>query len=362
MSKHQSFEKWAATAGSEAETEDRRASKALAKMKSDRDASRRLQRLAEEEAERADDRLAIALALREAPVQAKPVKPRGRKGKARNRGLPVLMCSDWHVEERVDKKQVNGRNEYNPTIARQRIEYLAAGMAWLVNQWAKGWDITELVLWFGGDMISGYIHEELVESNWLSPTEAVLLAQELMALLIDHLLQACPYLERIRVFCNYGNHGRTTQKRRVSTSAANSFEWLAYHSLKQRYAKDPRVAFDIADGAHLYAELYGLNVRFHHGDDVRYAGGVGGLSIPLRKACDSWDKFIEAPLTIVGHWHQLVDYMYAAVNGSVIGYNAYALSIKARYEPPRQGAFMIDEEWGKRLFTPVYCDQYLKTS
>lgn len=325
-----------------------------------------MQRLAENDSLTADARVETVLALSEGeknmPKRVKPVKPMGKKRKSKNRGLPVLMCSDWHVEETVDPATVNYRNEYDPDIAERRVEYMAIGMSWLIDQWHTGWDITEIVLWFGGDLISGYIHDELVESNALSPTEAVLFAQALMAELIDHLLAACPYVERIRIFCNYGNHGRTTLKRRVSTAAKNSFEWLAYQTLSQRYANNDRVQFDIAGGAHIYANLYGVNTRFHHGDDVRYQGGIGGLSIPLQKACDKWDTFIEAPLTVIGHWHQFVDYMYAIVNGSLIGYNAYALGIKARWEPPRQGAFLIDEEWGKRLVTPVYCDPDRKTS
>ena len=31
-------------------------------------------------------------------------------------------------------------------------------------------------------------------------------------------------------------------------------------------------------------------------------------------------------------------------NGSLIGFNAYALSIKARFEPPQQAFFLIDAE------------------
>lgn len=356
MTDKKRFNEWASEAGREAEIEDTVAMRELSKLRSQLREERRLRRLAEKEITVADRRAAMALDLAaHGQTKLPPIVPKGRKLKSKNRGLPVLMCSDWHVEEVVDPKTVNNRNAFDPKIAERRIGYLSGGSAWLVNQWSKGWKIDECVVWFGGDMITGYIHEELIESNAMSPTEATLFAQEMMARHVEHLLAECK-LKKIHIYCSYGNHGRTTKQRRVQTGAQNSFEWMAYHSLAQRFAGESRVEFHIADGAHLYADLYGTSVRFHHGDDVRYQGGVGGLSIPLRKACDSWDKFQEADVTVIGHWHQFVDFMFAVVNGSLIGYNAYALSVKARWEPPRQGAFLIDEEWGKRLVTPIYCD------
>ena len=41
------------------------------------------------------------------------------------------------------------------------------------------------------------------------------------------------------------------------------------------------------------------------------------------------------------------------MNGSPIGYNALALSVKARFEPPKQGFVMIDEEHGKTIVAPM---------
>jgi len=150
--------------------------------------------------------------------------------------------------------------------------------------------------------------------------------------------------------------GNTTTKRRHSTGAKNNYEWLMYHQLRRLYKDEPRVEFHIADGAHLYMEIYDWTLRFHHGDDVRYQGGVGGLSIPLRKATDSWNIGRHADITIIGHWHQFFDCNYAVVNGSLVGYNAFALGIKARYEPPMQGFFLMDRDRGKRLVSPVMVD------
>ena len=307
----------------------------------------------------AEEREGLLLTFQGHESQVSPIKP--LEGVIKREATAVMLASDWHVEELCDPKTVNGMNQYNPAIARVRAGEFFRGLLWMIRNAREGqseeygYTIKNLVLWLGGDMISGYIHDELMESNELSPTEASLLVQDLIASGIDFLLEHGE-LERIVIPCSYGNHGRTTVKRRHSTGAKNSYEWLMYHQLRRLYANEPRVEFVVADGAHLYMQVYDWTLRFHHGDDVRYQGGVGGLSIPLRKATDSWNIGQYADITCIGHWHQFFDCNYAVVNGSLIGYNAFALGIKARYEAPMQGFFLMDRDRGKRMVSPVMVD------
>lgn len=306
-----------------------------------------------------ESREEILVSFADHTPEPEPIKPLERV--SQREATAVMMASDWHVEELVESKTINGMNEYNPTVARVRAAEFFRGLLWMIRNARHGqseeygYKIRNLVLWLGGDMISGYIHDELMESNELSPTEATLLAQDVISSGIDFLLEHGD-LEKIIIPCSYGNHGRTCTKRRHSTGAKNSYEWLMYHQLRLLYRDNPRVEFHVADGAHLYYEVYDWTLRFHHGDDVRYQGGVGGLTIPLRKATDSWNIGRHADFTIIGHWHQFFDANFAVVNGSLIGYNAFALGIKARYEAPAQGFFLIDRDRGKRLVSPVMVD------
>lgn len=364
MKKNNQFESWIGTAGDNAEIQDRIAHKAIAELKGKLRDANRAARLAHKDAMLAEQRLEhlIELASEE---HAKPIAkfiPIARARKSVDRGMPVLMLSDYHVEERVDPSTVNGLNEYTPAIAQARLEYLFEGFAWHIEHYAKSWTVTDVCLWLGGDIITGYIHEELLESNWLSPIEASWLAQQLISDGIEYLLKRCPFIERLYVPCSFGNHGRTTPKRRISTGAKNSYEWLMYKTLEQRFSSNPKVQFDVAGGDLLYASIYGKTIRFHHGDDIGFQGGVGGLTIPLRKACDAWNESQHADFTLIGHWHQWVDYGYCVVNGSVIGWSPYCVKIKARYELPRQGVFLVCEQRGKTGSSPVYCDPNRKIS
>ena len=270
----------------------------------------------------------------------------------------VVLASDWHVEEPVDPEAVAGRNAYNLTIADARVERFFRGIIWHITH-HRASDrllIRDLVLWLGGDFCSGFIHPELVESNLLSPTETVRwLLPRLrngIATLLDHL-----DLDHIEIPCSYGNHGRTTDKPRISTGYANSYEWLMYHSLADEFKHEPRVHFEITNSPHQYVEVYGKTLHFHHGDDVKYMGGVGGLGIPLLKAVPLWERVKAADVHCIGHHHTFTDYGRIVVNGSLIGFGPYSQRIRAPFEPPQQAIFYMDSKRGKCMTSAIWVDK-----
>lgn len=271
--------------------------------------------------------------------------------------VAVAAASDWHIEERVRPETVNGSNEYTPAIATARAQRFFERFLRLIQLNRAGARIETAILWIGGDIITGHIHEELMEDNWLSPTEASLLAFDLFTGGIDFLLAKGDLAELV-VACNYGNHGRTTAKPRISTGARNSFEWLLYHQLRRHYAAESRVRFTIADGPLLYVDVSGFVLRTTHGDDFRFAGGVGGVLIPLRKAVTAWNTHRPADATLMGHWHDYQGMPREIVNGSLIGVSPYGLArVRAPHQPPMQAFFLIHP--GRRAITaqsPIWCD------
>lgn len=287
---------------------------------------------------------------------AEPPRIVGRESDHRLREMtPVVLASDWHVEEVVDPAAVAGRNKYDLEIASDRVERFFRAVIWNVeHQRASGLiSIRDLVLWLGGDLMTGYIHEELAESNQLSPTETILWLLPRLEGGIRALLDQLK-LERLVVPCSFGNHGRTTPKPRVSTGYANSFEWLMYHALADRFRGDARARFEITPSAHQYVQVYDQTVHFHHGDEVRYQGGVGGIGIPLLKAVPQWDLVRRADVHCIGHWHMLRDLGRAVVNGSLIGFGPYSQKIRAEFEPPQQAMFYLDSRRGKTMLTHLW--------
>jgi hypothetical protein len=130
---------------------------------------------------------------------------------------------------------------------------------------------------------------------------------------------------------------------------------LLYKILEGRMAGDQQVEWQIADQYFNFMTVYERRIRYHHGDGLKYQGGIGGLTIPTEKAIASWNKSPNrADLDLFGHWHQYQQNRHWLCNGSLIGYNAYALSIKASFEPPTQTYFLLDKKRGRTMTAPIY--------
>lgn len=272
-----------------------------------------------------------------------------------NEAAAVICLSDLHLEEDVDPSTINGLNEYNPVIAETRFKKVFQNALKLIKQQEKDIKISNIILWLGGDIITNYIHAELMETNHMSPNRAILFADELITWGIDFLLDNTKC--QITVPTNHGNHGRSTEFMRIQSAASNSWEYLLYRNLERRYAKEKRIRFQVAEGYHNYLDVFNFKIRFHHGDSLRYNGGSGGIFIPANKAISEWDRGIRADLDVFGHFHQLVFSTKFVCNGSLIGYGPYALSIKASPEDAQQAFFLVDKNRNRiTMRAPIFVD------
>lgn len=270
----------------------------------------------------------------------------------RGEATAVALASDWHLGEVVNPETVNYLNAYNPEIAEKRAKNFFKNLLKLVETQRHSVDINTLVLWLGGDIITGYIHEELMESNSMSPIEECLFAQSLISGGIKFLLEEGRF-KQIVVPCSYGNHGRTTPKKRISTGYKNSFEWGLYRTLEIYFENEPRVQFQVSKGYLNYVDVYGYSLRFHHGDNIGYQGGIGGLTIPLNKFIHRTNQQSVAYLDMIGHFHQLQHSSQFVVNGSLIGFGAYAQAIGASPERAQQAFLLVDSKRGRTVGAPI---------
>lgn len=305
-----------------------------------------------------EEKIQFLLNIRQAHEEDPPIIIPKIKDSSINIATPVILLSDWHFEETVEANTINEINKYNLEIAQKRWFNCIQNSLWLVNNDRNHSKIDNLVLWLGGDFITGHIHKELIESNSLSPTHATRFAKKNIISAINFYLQYGKF-ERIYIICNQGNHGRDTDKIRVSTNYKHSYEWMMFHDIADYYAEknETRVHFKIPDGFFNYADIHGFTCRFFHGDVIKYNGGIGGLTIPLIKAIHRMNTQIRADYNFMGHFHQLFQATKdCIVNGSGIGYNAYAQFIGATPEPPLQSYNLIDQNRGLTIKAPIFCD------
>lgn len=272
------------------------------------------------------------------------IRPKEKSGT--NEGTIIVEASDWHAEERVEPKRINGLNRFNLEIAEERITTFFQGIERLTRLLQQDIAITEMIVALLGDFISGDIHEEVAEACELPPMEAICWVQDRMIGGFDFLLNHTKV--NLSVPCHVGNHSRTTKTSRFGSENGHSLEYLMYRHLAAYYRSEDRIRFDIADGPHSYATVYGKELRFQHGHMIKYNGGVGGLTIPANKAINEWNKGRKADLDLFGHFHTDFDGNNFLANGSLIGYNSFAMSIKAPFDVPKQTLILMDKKRGTR--------------
>ena len=312
--------------------------------------------LAEVDRERARADAALSLQGLE-PVRCRPATKKSAKKHA---ATMVFMLSDVHCEERVDPATVNGENDYSLEVCERRLAELERRLFAMLEHERTLADIRRIVVWLGGDFITGHIHPDCVEVTQLTPPNATRWIGERIRGLIDAIAER---VDSVVIATNAGNHGRSTEKLRIATELDHSWEQLMYHTLA-REERNTNVDWQIATGHLGYVDLDGFVLRTTHGHSIRYAGGVYGLALPASKAIAAWDVSRRADLTIFGHYHNwgwLRGARYVS-NGSVIGYSPYAVFIKASSnERPCQGLVVIDH--GRQEVTkayPLFCDGDLR--
>lgn len=265
-----------------------------------------------------------------------------QKSKHLSQSTPVIFASDWHYEEEVKSETVSGLNTFNIQIADSRIANFIRNSTRLLEIHSRDTEIRDVIFALGGDFITGDIHLDNIESCQLSPTEAVWAVQNHIASCIEHYLKETDF--NFIIPCHSGNHARTTPKQLWANEAGHSLEWLMYHNLARWFKGNKRLQFMIADGLHLYVDVAGFTARTHHGHAIRYNGGVGGMTISVNKAIAQWNKGRWASHDYFGHLHTYFPASNFNCNGSLIGYNPFAMSQKCDFEKPGQTFNLINHE------------------
>jgi len=293
--------------------------------------------------------------LQDTPPEVTHIEPKVASGKSES--AMIVVASDWHGEETVLPEQVSGKNEYNLDVFEQRFRrWLHGTMAWWKIA-SRDTTIKTIVLGLLGDFISGSIHEDIAEGNSLGPADAIYLAYSKLVSAIKFLLANTPKDVEFIIPCHSGNHGRMTKDQRIATEAGNSLEYFMYLMLRDYFQDEKRLKFIVQPGYHSYVSFFegAYEIRFHHGHQINYQGGVGGITIPVNKAIAQWNKARTVDLDVFGHFHTKFDGGNFICNGSMIGYNAYAVSIKASFEQPAQQLFLVNREYAaKTLVAPIF--------
>jgi transposase/predicted phosphodiesterase len=281
------------------------------------------------------------------------------KAKKELHGIPCLFLSDIHFDEFVDPAQINGVNQYSRQIARQRIQNVFETSINILTKFIAKPKYDGAVVALGGDLLSGNIHEELVETNEAPILSSVL---ELTQLLIDGITLYATTFEKVFVPCVVGNHGRLNKKPKCKNRVFDNYEWLIYQNLSRHFDGDDRVTFYIPDGPDAIFNIYNKTFLLTHGDQFKGGSGISGIMSPLHLGLHRKQKKQAAihqsfDVMILGHFHQYIHTNSMIVNGSVKGYDEFANLCNFAFEPPQQALWINHPTHGMVFRTPVLCDK-----
>lgn len=301
------------------------------------------------------------------PRRAIEALAKGKRGAGKAEAVAMTIASDWHVEETVTLEQTNGANAMDLTIAEQRIDRYFRGvvrMIWLARNRHDPKNetyIDKLVIALIGDIINGYLRDENLVGNSLTPPQAIVWVWERIARGLEYVREQAE-LKNVHVVCRSGNHGRfmglSTTRIMWSEKESMSLEHILYSMLAARFKDDPVITFDVPkEGIYTELDVLGYQYRFFHGDNVKFMGGVGGLSVPLTKLILRLNQRRKAYMHCLGHFHSTHWLPNANVNGSLIGYDSYATALGFDFELPQQSFWLVRRGRGQTTRESIFLDR-----
>ncbi len=291
----------------------------------------------------AEERLLQAIEMALATVKPPPVRSSAKpastlSAKAHHR--QVLVLSDFHGGEVVDRDAVNGTNTYDWAIQQARVDEVVTAMA---SHKRHSPALTGLDILMVGDMCSGSNHAELAETNEFNAAEQ---GVKMGYLLGDTVARLAPHYPDIRVAGVVGNHPRTTVKP-ASKNVWSNFDWVAYKVCEQYLSAFPTVSCSFPRAGALFHHVAGKTLYVWHGDGIRSSmpgvpwGGVMRRTNEIRRhhpsqRIDGW---------VLGHFHQccvLAD-LGIFMNGSLKGNDEFVSKQFGGGSPPCQLLLTYDE-------------------
>jgi len=256
--------------------------------------------------------------------------------------VPVIMLSDWHIGEVVDKEEVEGFNEYNYQIAQDRIFYIVDSFLKWCDTQRKVYRMDEAVIFGLGDWVSGNIHAELIATNEfplpVQTAKAGLLLGEVFCRISSH-------FNKLKVYeVGADNHGRLQPKPQAKQKALNSMSFLVHTIANQYCEKQGNIEVVTAKGIKLVAEVVGSKFLLEHGDTCKSWMGIPYYGVNREKGREAIKRMNTSEsfnFSAMGHFH-VPGFIEGAtlMNGSLSGTTEFDHSV-GRFSPPSQLAFMV---------------------
>ena len=295
--------------------------------------------------------------LNAADYQIKEIRKRSKAESAL-----FLFLADWHGGEIVTKSETMDMNEYNLDIMKERAEVvLQSVLSHTIKM--KGYHFDELNIGILGDMVSGIIHEELLQG-----VAMVIQCRVVAETIAEMVINLRKHFKVINLSGVIGNHGRYGKQVKFKKKYDN-FDYFVYTMIELILKDIPGIKFNFPKSAMLIHQVYGWNFLLRHGDMKiqSYAGipfyGITRAETRIAQAL-SINKDVYPHYTVMGHLHQSASLEKAGgethLVSSLKGVDEFSWNALGASSRPMQKMFVVHEKRGITHEMKLYCTDSIK--
>lgn len=279
-------------------------------------------------------------------VKVKPWAPKHTVIRPGHEEDQVLLFSDLHAGEVINKDEVDGFNEYNFDIMCRRLWGLTDSVLSIKDLHSHAYKVKRLWVLSLGDIVTGEIHN-MAETN----SAPIISTMQQTALVVSQaLIRLASSYDEIVYVGVAGNHDRRHEKPRTKQGFDN-WAYMVNWAISLLCAQQKNIRFHIPKSPFLITDIRGWNflVRHGHGKVNSFAGipfyGLSRKNSAFQELYRSRGSF---DYEVLGHYHQQAQLKddRVFINGSIIGANEFAINELAAFSPPSQKLMGVDDKHG----------------
>lgn len=243
--------------------------------------------------------------------------PSKKKSTHKTKMTMELMVSDVHYGK---KSQT-----FDLQTCRNRMQELSKVFLEEVDQKEKSFDVETIIIALIGDIIeSATMHgEESMRSSEFGNARQI--QESIDSLFNDIILPIAKTGKKVIIPAVTGNHDRTDKNRTYNDPGENNVTWIIYKALERycQLAGLNNVSFAIPRDSYTIVNVYGSNILYEHGDNVKNLNKQTIYSW-MEKRGRQVKKQID--MIRMGHYHEylMYDRGRVIVNESVCGEDSYS--------------------------------------
>ena len=278
----------------------------------------------------------------------------------------LLPIFDMQYGQRVvPKDTVNQIGEFNSVVFKRRLERYVASVSKLLQDYAAGHAIENIVFALGGDVVEGdEIYKGMEWHLELHPAEQLIGIRDLLAYAIEQIMGVGADLgaKQASILAVPGNHGKVGGKKAGDKPPDFSWDYIAFRLLEERLANFPIRTFAIEPAGACYFDIKNNLFGMVHGDEIKAHMSIPFYGITRQDAKMVRTANVIPDYVLVGHHHQPasipVGYGEWLMSGNWVGGNSLSKIVGSN--TPSQWCFFVSREHGVCDRSIIYLDDKRK--